>query len=60
MNQPWLYMYPPSRSPFLPPSPPDPKGVLKTTDCIPSLPVKVVSGSDCQKLGYAACVLIAR
>ena len=26
MNQPWIYMYSPSRSPLPPPSPPDPSG----------------------------------
>ena len=31
MNQPWIYMYSPSRSPFPPPSPPNPSG---SSQCI--------------------------
>ena len=33
MNQPWIYMYSPSRSPLPPPSPPDPSG---SSQCTPS------------------------
>ena len=31
MNQPWIYMYSPSRSPLPPPSPPDPSGSSQCT-----------------------------
>ena len=31
MNQPWVYMYSPSRSPLLPPSPPNPSGSSQCT-----------------------------
>ena len=31
MNQPWIYMYSPSRSPLSPPSPPDPSGSSQCT-----------------------------
>ena len=31
MNQPWIYMYSPSRSPLPPPSPPDPSGSAQCT-----------------------------
>ena len=31
MNEPWIYMYSPSRSPLPPPSPPDPSGSSQCT-----------------------------